>query len=166
MGKRGPKPRTVQEIMNAHVLPEPNSGCWLWDGPTNGNGYGILTRGSSSKGTSTRVRAHRFVWQALRGDVPQGLVLCHRCDTPACVNPDHLFTGTQADRDAAQKGRLHNRFQQEKTHCARGHAFDDKNTIKILSSAGQRRMCRKCQTINMRVWRKKRRASTAKGTFA
>jgi hypothetical protein len=53
-------------------------------------------------------RAPRLAWTLLRGEIPVGLSVCHRCDTPLCVNPDHLFLGTQRDNmyDAIAKGRL------------------------------------------------------------
>jgi hypothetical protein len=83
-------------------IPEPMSGCWLWLMSVNNHGYG--TRGFSGK----NALAHRVSWVLHRGPIPDGLHVLHRCDNPACVNPDHLFLGTHADnmQDMVRKGRV------------------------------------------------------------
>jgi hypothetical protein len=77
-------------------------GCWLYRGGGNGRGYGLFyLRGRQ------RVMAHRFAWELTHGDIPDGQEVCHRCDTPRCVNPGHMFLGSHHDNllDAVRKGR-------------------------------------------------------------
>lgn len=81
--------------------------CWLWTGTILSHGYGQISLGHPSTPGSKRWRAHRFSWELHRGTIPDGLVVCHTCDNPICVRPDHLFLGTQADNvhDSSRKGR-------------------------------------------------------------
>lgn len=78
--------------------------CWLWTA-TKSRGYGYISEGGR-KAQKFR-RAHRVSWELAYGPIPAGLYVLHRCDDPSCVNPRHLFLGTQKDniRDAVAKGR-------------------------------------------------------------
>jgi hypothetical protein len=98
------KPMTEEERFWSKVSPEPNTGCWLWMAGTRHGGYGTFCRADwSSEG------AHRVSWEYANGKIPPGRehFICHRCDTPLCVNPAHLFLGTALDneRDKIAKGR-------------------------------------------------------------
>lgn len=94
--------RDVDVRFDEKTIPEPNSGCLLWTGTTSNDGYGrFRPRGRSLVG------AHRFAWEREHGPAPDGLHVLHKCDTPACVNVDHLFLGTHQENmdDMRAKGR-------------------------------------------------------------
>lgn len=98
--------RTLRERFDAKWKLDERSGCWLWTAtrtnPRRGAGYGRISSGARL------IVAHRVAWELFRGPIPEGLRVLHACDTPPCVNPEHLFVGTQADniRDMRAKGRL------------------------------------------------------------
>lgn len=98
---------TLDDLL-AHSAPEPNTGCRLWLGAVNPKGYGrVRFRGSAAV-------AHRVAFILAYGEIPEGQFALHRCDTPSCINPDHLFLGSALDntRDCIAKGRFVNNLRQ------------------------------------------------------
>lgn len=94
--------RDLQERFWENV--DKSEGCWDWTGYKS-HGYGRITVGP--RRNQKTWSAHRLSWTLAFGEIPLGMVVCHRCDNPSCVRPDHLFIGTQQDniRDMVAKGR-------------------------------------------------------------
>ena len=118
----------------ARVEKIPMAGCWIWLGYLS-KGYGQTRIGYES------VKAHRLSYTLFKGSIPLGLNILHRCDIKCCVNPEHLYAGTQSDNglDAVDRGL---NVQANKTHCVKGHPLFGANLY--LRPDGRGRECRIC----------------------
>lgn len=110
---------TIADRLSARLEPSA-SGCWEWQGQRDRFGYGLIYQGP--KGALRTFLTHRLAYELWVGPIPAGLVICHHCDNPPCVNPAHLFLGTRADnnQDAASKGR---HDKPRRSECRSGHAL-------------------------------------------
>jgi len=97
--------KTVEQRFFEKVDKNAPNGCWEWTAGKDGDDYGIF-RVSNTK----QKRTHRFSYEFFKGLIPEGKMVCHTCDNPRCVNPDHLWLGTQKEnmKDCVRKGRTAN----------------------------------------------------------
>lgn len=128
--------------------------CWEWIGGKAKNGYGVFYSGERP---GMSVKAHRFSWRLNFGSLPNELDVCHKCDNPGCVRPDHLFLGTHSDNmhDMASKGRTRLKCRDA---CKHGHPFSPENTSHGIRGAYRIRWCKTCARLRSNARYHDRRA--------
>lgn len=126
-----------KDIFMSKVIPIPEAGCWIWSDYIDDIGYGR----NHPKTFLGENKAHRTSWQLFVGDIPSGMKVLHKCDVRCCVNPNHLFIGSQKDNvhDMWSKGRQHKRKD------IRAHrnpmavlSWSTVNQIRFLNSIGMK----------------------------
>jgi hypothetical protein len=150
----------LQVRFSRWASPEPNSGCWLWEGACDKHGYGQLRFGQGGPG-SLRYATHIALELAGR-PVPPGRFACHTCDNPPCVNPDHLFIGSQKENmaDCIAKGRASKPPTALKgqgrltTHCRAGHDLATRGVHVDRNGVQSCKVCRHLAKVAFRARRK------------
>lgn len=145
MVKKGPKPKPFSYYTKTN-----EDGCWIWQSTIAWRGYGLYSMNRK------RLAAHRASWIIHKGEIPDGLFVLHKCDVRTCVNPDHLFLGTQKDnmQDCIKKGRYSN-GKLDRNHCINGHEFTMLNT-RFWNGA---RICKTCDAEKTKRYRQRRASS-------
>lgn len=128
-------PLNIRFFSKVHIT----DGCWLWTGSRNADGYGSFWDSGKSRG------AHRVAYEQMVGSIPDGLTLDHLCRVRHCVRPEHLEPVPIGENTL--RGNTVNAANVLKTHCLRGHPFDEANTIR----RGNSRYCRQCRTERSRA---------------
>lgn len=137
---------TLTERVAELTIPEPNSGCWLWLGNLGPDGYGRINGR----------QAHTVSYEIHIGPMPSGLIPDHLCRLHPCVNPWHLEPVT--NRVNILRGTAPSALNAVKTHCKRGHPFDEINTyVAFPGTRAQERRCKTCQRGNERRRNDRRR---------
>lgn len=148
----------IKDRFESKILKGAYTTCWLWTGFKTRLGYGYIRGGRKSPPMiASRVSFRLYVTDP----IPSGLFVCHKCDNPSCVNPDHLFLGTAKDntRDCISKGRFKKVFalaaeKRAQTHCVHGHEFTPENTYVYKTGF---RQCRACHKLAKASWHNENR---------
>ena len=129
-----------------------HNGCWIWTASTRNEGYGCYWF------RNKLWRAHRVSWTLLKGEIPEGMLVLHKCDIPQCVNPDHLEV--VSFRENVLRGTQPTAINAMKTHCSNGHEFTPENT-KFYRNRHTHRICIKCSIEKSIRLKEQRRADRA-----
>ena len=149
------KGEDIWAFIERMATPEPNSGCLIWLGWATSDGYGRLSLGRRL------FRVHRVAYEAVVGPIPPSMQVLHRCDVPSCVNPAHLFLGTNEDNidDKVRKGRQ-SRLRGETNGVAKLSAADVAAIRELKGVMAQREIARRfgvrptaiCRIYNGKSW--------------
>jgi hypothetical protein len=148
----GRKPNTLAKFW-AQILKDD---CWIWTGPINSTtGYGCF----SLKTIFDRpiVNTHVMAYELLVGPIPEGHELHHTCRNRRCCNPLHLKLVTVAEHRTLEP---HTNGYEKRTHCLKGHPYDEANTYHYVIGSHNRRGCRQCRKEHQRAFRSKMKALT------
>lgn len=135
----------LRDFVWDRIMPEPNTGCWLWVGHINQDGYG---RGPQVAG-GRLVMAHRMTFETQHGEISEGLELDHLCKVRSCCNPDHLEAVTHEEN--VLRGESFAAKNAVLTHCKRGHEYFEGSYYviksKTLGKVNHGRQCKTCHKV-------------------
>lgn len=128
------------------------SGCWIWVGCCDSNGYGNLSKGVKVvEGYRKNYYAHRVAYELYKGSIPEGLDIDHLCRVRCCVNPDHLEAVCR--KENVMRGNSPSNFNSIKMHCIRGHRLEGDN---LFFDCDGYRQCRTCSRMRKRLEKRRR----------
>lgn len=127
---------SLRDRIEKKIFPVPMSGCWIWMGAVNHQGYGQVR---VQEGTTL---VHRILYEEARGPIPKQLECDHLCRVRCCVNPDHIDLVTR--RENIRRGTAPSAKQMAQTHCFRGHPLSGDNLILCKTKCGHMRRCKQC----------------------
>lgn len=133
-GNRNPRFKPVEERFWSRVNKGGPNGCWEWTGYLNNWGYGAFW-------FKKLTNAHRYSWILHKGQIPPDLFVCHRCDNPKCVNPDHLFLGTCADNNKDREIKNRSNHPKGENHGRAKLDWDKVSQIRELYKQGNLSHC-------------------------
>lgn len=155
----------IMDLFPDKVMPEPNSGCWLWDGVWDTPGYAFIhlnrRQMAHTSANLRRTRGHRLSYELSCGPIPPKHDVDHLCRVRCCVNPAHLEPVTERENTLRSPITLAGE-NHRKTHCNRGHELSGWNLI-VLPSKGtpgqmhERRACRTCMYARIEERRRRER---------
>lgn len=151
--KIGDRRMSFAERYERLAFPEPNSGCFIWMGALNKDGYGVIGIGYESEKNKKNTLAHRVAYEHFVGPIPEGLQLDHLCRVRCCVNPAHLEPVTNAENLRRGMGPALTRARPPITHCKHGHLLSGEN----LNLYRGVRVCRACRARYARKCKERRR---------
>lgn len=131
-GRRGPRPKPVEMRFWSKVRKGKPDECWEWTGAMS-HGYGAFF-----VNWKCTVIAHRMAYMLCKGPVPETIFVCHHCDNPKCVNPDHLFLGNHADN--MHDGWSKERFPYGENHSKAKLSFREVSTIRRIGTRVKQRV--------------------------